>query len=213
MASANPIPLRSRVAKDDPVVQDILGAAMAEFAQLGLAGARVDAIVAQTKTSKRMIYYHFGSKEGLYEAVLEHAFRTIRRDDRDVELDVMEPLAALACYAGIAFDVHNDNPDFVRLVMQENLRGASSLRQSTVIPQINAIGLRTLKRLVERGQSAGLVRQDLNVLDLYTNLVALCFHHVSNRLSFAANFGQSPDSEEVRLARREAIIESVLRFV
>ena len=54
---------------------DILKVATAEFADKGLSGARVDAIAAATATSKRMIYYHFGSKEGLYLAVLEESYR------------------------------------------------------------------------------------------------------------------------------------------
>ena len=54
---------------------EILAVATEEFAQRGLAGARVDAIAERTRTSKRMIYYYFGSKEGLYKAVLEHVSR------------------------------------------------------------------------------------------------------------------------------------------
>ena len=50
---------------------DILKVATAEFADKGLSGARIDEIAAATRTSKRMIYYHFGSKRGLYDAVRE----------------------------------------------------------------------------------------------------------------------------------------------
>ena len=49
----------------------ILEVATTEFADKGLSGARIDAIASATQTSKRMIYYYFGSKEGLYVAVLE----------------------------------------------------------------------------------------------------------------------------------------------
>ena len=57
---------------------DILEVATHEFAEKGLAGARIDVIAEATRTSKRMIYYYFGSKEGLYIAVLEEAYRRIR---------------------------------------------------------------------------------------------------------------------------------------
>src|SRR3954469_22446819 len=59
-------------------MSDILQVATAEFAEKGLAGARIDEIAAATRTSKRMIYYHYGSKEGLYLAVLEAAYSRIR---------------------------------------------------------------------------------------------------------------------------------------
>ena len=52
---------------------NILEVATREFSDKGLAGARIDEIAAATRTSKRMIYYYFGSKEGLYVAVLEEA--------------------------------------------------------------------------------------------------------------------------------------------
>lgn len=211
--SADPVQLFGGAALQDPVVKDILGVAMTEFAKFGLAGARVDAIAAQTKTSKRMIYYHFGSKEKLYEAVLEYAFKSIRRDGEAAEFDTMAPLAALRALAGHVFDIHADNPDFVHLVMQENLRDAFSLKNSATIPDVNAIGLALVQKLLARGQAAGVFRHDISALDLYTNMVGLSFHYVSNRQSFAANFRLDPNSTELRLARRKAIVDSVTRYV
>lgn len=211
--SADPVQLFGGAALQDPVVKDILAVAMTEFAKFGLAGARVDAIAAQTKTSKRMIYYHFGSKDKLYEAVLESAFRSVRRDGEAAESETMAPLEALQAYAGQVFDIHADNPDFVHLVMQENLRGAFSLKNSATIPDVNAIGLALVQKLLARGQVAGVFREDISALDLYTNMVGLSFHYVSNRQSFAANFRLDPNSTELRLARRKAIVDSVTRYV
>lgn len=211
--SADPVQLFGGAALQDPVVKDILAVAMTEFAKFGLAGARVDAIAAQTKTSKRMIYYHFGSKEKLYEAVLEFAFRSIRRDGEAAEFDTMAPLAALRAHAGHVFDIHADNPDFVHLVMQENLRDAFSLKNSATIPDVDAIGLALVQKLLARGQAAGVFREDISALDLYTNMVGLSFHYVSNCQSFAANFRLDPNSTELRLARRKAIVDSVTRYV
>jgi AcrR family transcriptional regulator len=198
----------------DPVVQDILGVAMAEFARLGLAGARVDAIAAQTKTSKRMIYYHFGSKEGLYEAVLAYGFRSIRRDDEVApeRLALLDPMDALKAVTGQAFDIHADNPDFVRLVMQENLRNASSLRKPSSIQGTNAIGLHAIEQILLRGQSAGVMRNDVTGLEIYANTIGLCFHFSSNRQSFSAIFGLDGDSGEYRQMRRKSILEAIVRF-
>jgi TetR/AcrR family transcriptional regulator len=49
----------------------ILSAAMREFAKYGFAGARVERIVSRADVSPRSLYYHFGSKRGLYNAVRE----------------------------------------------------------------------------------------------------------------------------------------------
>ena len=67
-----------RVNDPEGTRRDIIDVATEEFAGKGFSGARVDRIAARTRTSKRMIYYYFGGKEGLYIAVLEEAYRRIR---------------------------------------------------------------------------------------------------------------------------------------
>ena len=66
-----------------------------EFATHGLSGARVDAIAERTRTSKRMIYYYFKGKEGLYRAVLEKAYSEIRSLDSQEGIEDAEPVEAI----------------------------------------------------------------------------------------------------------------------
>ena len=75
--------------------EDILDVATEEFSEFGLSGARVDSIAEKTRTSKRMIYYYYGSKEGLYLAVLERAYRKIRSLESDLQLAELPPEEAL----------------------------------------------------------------------------------------------------------------------
>jgi len=86
--------------QNDPegVQRNILEVATAEFAREGFSGARVDAIANRTRTSKRMIYYYFGSKEGLYLAVLEEAYSGIRRAEATLDLETLPPAKALSCW-------------------------------------------------------------------------------------------------------------------
>ena len=76
-ASHKPDPDRTR--------KNILAVARREFAEHGLSGGRIDAIAAQMRTTKRMIYYYFGSKEGLYQAVLEQAYANIRNIEQELD--------------------------------------------------------------------------------------------------------------------------------
>src|SRR6185436_18301871 len=55
----------------------ILAAAALEFSERGLAGARVDRIARRARVNKAMIYYHFGSKQALYRAVLRDIFARV----------------------------------------------------------------------------------------------------------------------------------------
>lgn len=60
------------------VRRNILDIATSEFAEKGDSGARVHEIAAKTNTSKRMIQYYFGDKEGLFVAVIEGSYAGIR---------------------------------------------------------------------------------------------------------------------------------------
>src|SRR5580692_1332372 len=71
----------------DATRANILAVAIEEFSAKGLAGSRVDEIAERTHTVKRMIYYYFGSKEGLYRAVLERAYEDIRSLEVSLDLD------------------------------------------------------------------------------------------------------------------------------
>ncbi len=114
--------------------QAILAAAREEFAEHGLSGARVDAIAARTNTVKRMIYYYFGSKEGLYLAVLEEAYADIRRFEGELNLDQYPPVEAIRRLIEFTFDYDEAHPDFIRLVATENTLNARYHRHLRVHP-------------------------------------------------------------------------------
>src|SRR6188474_1555101 len=107
---------------------NILEVAEIEFGEKGLAGARIDEIAAATRTSKRMIYYYFGSKEGLYLAVLEEAYRRVRDVEAELHLQDLEPEEALRKLVGSTFDYYLAHPEFVRLVMNENIMDAAHMK-------------------------------------------------------------------------------------
>ena len=79
----------------DATQKRILSAAKKEFAKSGLGGARVDVIAERAKANKRMIYHYFNSKEELFQRVLEDAYSDIRTAEQKLELDHMDPKAAL----------------------------------------------------------------------------------------------------------------------
>src|SRR3954471_21738849 len=90
----------------DRTRQEILDVATEEFARNGFSGARVDDMADRMRTTKRMIYYYFGGKQGLYAAVLEAAYRRIRSEDQRTEAAPLDPPAALRRVAELTFDHH-----------------------------------------------------------------------------------------------------------
>ena len=107
--------------------QDILAIATEEFAVNGLSGARVDQIAERTRTSKRMIYYYFSGKEGLYQAVLEKAYLDIRTLEERSKLLELEPREAMRKLIELTFDYDETHPQFISLVSVENIHRAKHL--------------------------------------------------------------------------------------
>lgn len=205
-------------ASDEPSQADltranIIAVATREFASKGFSGARVDEIAELTATSKRMIYYYFSSKEGLYVAVLEQAYRGIREIEARLNLDHLDPVEAIRTLVGFTFDYQWQHEDFVRLVMVENIHKGVHLGTSRAMKGLNVSVIDTLERVYSRGVAAGLFRPGLDKIDLHMTISALAFFNVSNRHTFSIIFDRDL-SDPVTLAnRRGVVIDTVLRYV
>ena len=99
----------------------ILGSALDEFAAHGYAGARVSRIAAVSRTNKQLIYYYFGSKEGLYQRVLEGVYDEVLEAERSVPKDLEHDLLYW-------MDFHHEHPYLLRLLEWDGLTYA---RKST----------------------------------------------------------------------------------
>jgi len=206
-----PAPPRSPEAESTR--RNILEVATAEFAAKGYSGGRIDEIAARTNTSKRMIYYYFADKEGLYVAVLEEAYRRIRSIENTLDLDHLEPEEALARLAGFTFDYQNQNQDFIRLVMVENIHNGAHLKKSRAIHDVNVTAIDKIARLYARGVAAGRFRPGLDPVDIHMTISALCFFNVSNRATFSLIFERDMDSPDALAKRRAIVVETILRYV
>ncbi|MDR5778886.1 TetR/AcrR family transcriptional regulator [Caballeronia sp. LZ065] len=193
--------------------RNILDIATQEFSAMGLTGARVDAIAERTNTTKRMLYYYFGSKEGLYEAVLEQVYGDIRALEQELQLAEMEPEEALREFVGFTFDYHDKHRDFVRLVTIENIHSAKYIEQSKTFKARNSSVVKTIEDLIARGVAAGKFRSDVDPIDLHLMISSFCFHRVGNRHTWSAAFGRDPSGARSRARHREMIVDAVLCFM
>ena len=192
---------------------DIIEVATHEFSEKGLAGARIDVIAEAMRTSKRMIYYYFGSKEGLYIRVLEEAYRRIREIEASLHLEDLAPEDALRKLVGFTVDYQLANPDFIRLVMTENIHRGEFLAQSKAIHKLNVPAIDAVRGVYQRGVKAGVFRAGIDPVDLHMSISALSFFNTANRHTFALIFKRDMDSPAAIVARRDSIIEMVVRFV
>jgi AcrR family transcriptional regulator len=213
------LPISSRTKADsrlndaEETRNNILEIAAREFADKGLSGARIDEIAEKTNSSKRMIYYYFGGKEELYRAVLERSYGQIRAREDDANFETLPADKALIAHIEHTFDYHVNHPEFVRLVMNENIHHGAHIGHIEGLKERNKTVIESLKAIIDKGVADGIFRAEIDPVDLHMSVSALCFYNVSNRYTFASNFGVDMSSAKSLKKRRAQITEIVLAWV
>ncbi|ELP71162.1 TetR family transcriptional regulator [Streptomyces turgidiscabies] len=192
---------------------EILDVATKEFARAGLAGARVDEIAALTRTTKRMIYYYFGGKEQLFTAVLEHAYSVIRQAEQDLDVEHLDPVAAIRRLAELTFDHHEAHPDFIRLVSIENIHEAEHIAASEQLGKIGSPALEVIRRILASGRASGLFTAEVDAVDLHAMISSFCFFRVANRHTFGALFGRDLTAPDQREHYRAMLGDMVIAYL
>ena len=203
---------RTRTNDPDATKANILEVATLEFAERGLDGARIDAIAERTKTSKRMIYYYFRSKKGLYSAVLIGYYERLRSLEEKLDLERLEPLEAIRTLVNFTFEYHRENADVVRLVMVENIAKGVHIKELPTLEPLNSKLIASLRKICARGAAEGVMR-DIDPMHLYMSIAALSFFNVSNRYTFSSIFHVDMVSATSASLRKDDIVEMILRYV
>jgi len=201
--------------KNDPIglKQRIFDSALAEFAESGLMGARMENIASNANTTKRMVVYHYKTKEALYLLVLEHVYRGIRQHELDLDLSAFPPAEAIVKLVEASFDFHVSHPEFIRIVSTENMLRGRFIRQSTSIREINKSALTVLEDILERGKQSHLFKDDAQARDVHRLISSLCVHQVANQYTFGALF-ENPDEVDLQVAHyRQLAVMVALRYV
>jgi TetR/AcrR family transcriptional regulator len=192
---------------------EILAVATQEFADRGFAGARVDEIADLTRTTKRMIYYYFGSKELLYMAALQKSYEAIRITEQSVDVDNLDPVAAVRKLAELTFDRHEANPTFSRLVSLENMHRAQYITAASGFPGLDRPVIKMLQQALERGEAEGVFKRDIDVFDVHMLISSFCFFRINNHYTFAANFGRDLIEPSRREKYRQMIGDVVVQYL
>lgn len=192
---------------------EILQVATDAFAEHGLAGARVDEIARRTRTTKRMIYYYFGSKDHLYRAVLEDAYKGIRAAEQSLGIDGLAPIDALRTIAELTFDHHLAHPAFIRLVSIENIHLGEHLRHLDSLRELGTPAVSVLERILAAGQRDGSFRPDVDALDVHVVISSFCVFQVANRSTFGQLFDRDMGDPDVQRRHRRMIGDVVVGWL
>ncbi|ANI84620.1 TetR family transcriptional regulator [Kosakonia oryzae] len=186
--------------------------AIALFAEYGLAGARMEQIAERAGTTKRMVVYHFKTKENLYLQVLEYVYTMIRRSEKKLNLADMPPVEAMVQLVESTFDYHADHPDFIRIICMENMQRGRFIQQSVLLRDVNRSALTLLEDILRRGQQKRLFNKNVNARDVHRLMSSFSFHYVANSYSFSMLFEENPDATAQRQYYREMAVDVVLRY-
>jgi len=191
----------------------ILDAAEIEFADKGLAGARVDIIAVESCANKRMLYYYFGSKEDLYMAVLERAYGAMRERERELNFTDLEPLEAIRTLVEFKFDYYVANPRIIPLLAAENMNGGKYLRRSRRLRDMHLSLIDMIRKVLAAGERQGVIRPGIDPFQLYVSFSALSYFYFSNAATLSTAFGRDLMSVAEREARRTHAVEVITSYV
>lgn len=209
---------KTEIKRRDPEATkaDIMRVATDEFANRGFNGARVDRIADETATTKRMIYYYFGSKEGLYVAALEFAYVNFRKLEQDLRVDEKDPVTALRDLAEFTYEHHMKHHDFIRLVQVENVNKVQYLKKSPRVKALQGAVISTLQSIIDRGVKQGLFRKDIDAFDIHMAISALTVFPVANqhtiKLIFGRNLLEKTYQPKYQKMVGDLIVDSVTRL-
>ncbi|MED7931858.1 TetR/AcrR family transcriptional regulator [Nonomuraea sp. LP-02] len=211
MTSQPAAPERQR--DPDRTKSEILEVAQQEFARHGYAGARVDEIAARMRTTKRMIYYYFGSKERLFIAVLEKAYAEVRKVEQGIEVGHLAPVEAIRTLAELTFDHHDAHRDFIKLVTIENIHQAEHIRKSQALANLGTPVLDLIEAILDAGTASGDFVTEADAIDVHMLISSYCFFRVANQHTFGALFGRDMTAPAHRERLRRMVGDAVVAYL
>lgn len=204
---------KPRTRDADATKARILAAAKSEFARLGLAGARVDEIADKASANKRMIYHYFGSKEDLFQVVLEEAYLDIRSAEQELDLDHLAPREALETLIRFTWDYYLENPEFITLVNSANLHRGRHLENSERLQTASRRFVNMVRGILDRGVADGVFREGIDPVQLNITIAAIGYYYLTNRFTGGILFERNFMAEKALGQRLAFNIDTVMRLV
>lgn len=189
-----------------------LRAAVEEFAERGLAGARVDKIARRAGVNKQALYYHYGSKEALFQAALESGYAQFQPQLREWIARDVSPVAAMRNLVGLIFDhVHAQRKHSILISDENRYRGKHLTREfrervrNAVAPMLGAIGA-----ALARGQRDGMFSRAVSPTQLHLTIIGMSMFYFTNVHTLSAIYGKDLSAKPAISQRRRHVIEFVL---
>lgn len=176
--------------EDTSTEKKIKNAALREFAQYGLEGARVDRIAQKAKINKAMIYYHFKNKEDLYESLLSEFYseifpRIVEKIPQDKGPE--EKLDAIITY--FIDLISGLDQDFVRMMLWELSSGGKYFKK-LMLPRVIIPMMGIVQELFTEGMKQGAFKKIIPHLTFIQMLGSIVFTNAIRITLADTDFGK-----------------------
>lgn len=192
---------------------NILSAATTVFARFGYDGGSVQKISKLAKSVDRMIYYYFGSKEGLFIEVLENAYRRMNDAELKLKLDTSQPVNGLNAVIAFVLSYYRKNPEFITLLNIENLQRGKHIAKSERAKEYSSPAIAVISELLQNGVGQKLFKKDVSARNVYLLIVATAYFYMSNRYTLSAFLGENLQTPAAIEAWQAFISRTVLQSV
>jgi TetR/AcrR family transcriptional regulator len=190
----------------------ILAAAIEAFAEKGL-DASIEDVADAAGANRRMAYYYFGSKEGLYTAALEATFLELAKLEASIDVEALDPFQAIDALVSAKFEHFLKHPRYIDFLKIENLSHARYFNRSERLREMRGPLINLIKRVLEKGQRMKVMRSDVDPLELYIAISALAYFAFSNQYTLTASLGVDVTAPTAVERRRRMTVDMVTAFL
>lgn len=193
-------------------IQRIIDAAIGVFARRGPDAATINEICDKAKLNKRMVYHYFGSKDGLYEQVLQTAYRQFFSLEVSLGSMLLPPEELLETLVRRYYKFLAGHPELVRLISYENLNEGRVAKRLDLTGQ-KAPVITALQLALQKGQSEKRFRAGIDATQLLLSIFSLCFFYFANRHTMEQFLGRSFAGRTSMEKRIQHVVELLLHGI
>ena len=190
----------------------ILEAAEEQFSTKGFYGARIDEIAEQAQINKRMIYEYYTNKEELYKKVLFIVYKRMELAETQLQACAYTGVELIRSIIAMYFDFLYSNPNFVSILMWENLNKAKYLNELPA-DHIKRPTIRFFTDEIKRGIESGIYKTGIDENQVVISLITVCFANFSNGHTLSKLFGMDLCSREMMEIRKQQTIDIMLAYL
>ncbi len=191
----------------------ILSVAEDEFSAVGFYGARMDTISEKADVNKALIYKYFGSKEELYKTVLFSVYDRFSVEENELlalqDLDYREKIRR---YVKMEFDYCYSNPNYVRMIMWENLDYAKHFKERAFHNSKDPI-IKGMEEIAAIAHEKGTINENVDAKQLLLTLYSCCFSYFTNINTLSLMLGYDMHSREEMEKRIEIVSDMLITYV